>query len=314
MGIPGTGFLSTQILDVLKSISGRLALKLINNPKDAKEIIGLALTRLLLQDGGDLKTGVLIPVDSHIDLFADHKRASDDATLRLQRSDLIHVSAKGDKLVFRLIEVKYRSNAGGVGEDAILKEAIASKNEDTQKVFQTRFVPRAEKDRLDRELQNKELANLLRFYMDRSRRHGLLENTPEGTAALVEAIRKVEEGTFDVAFEKAGFIYHTEGLSKPTDNYKGNQVFVVGRKRVFELLGIEEEPPEISSIPTEPPPSPPAQISIPVGPATKPTFVPKDSPSSQESKGNTSAPESPQSHQSDPRPHPRRSAFEIGID
>src|SRR5439155_3503012 len=72
MGIPGTGFHAAQVLDVLKSISVRLALKLINNPKDAKEIIGLALTRLLLQDNGDLKTGVLIPVDSHIDLFAEH--------------------------------------------------------------------------------------------------------------------------------------------------------------------------------------------------------------------------------------------------
>ncbi|MGH8546860.1 MAG: hypothetical protein ACREX3_25255, partial [Gammaproteobacteria bacterium] len=46
MGIPGTGFHAAQILDVLKSISGKLALKLINNPKDAREIIGLALTRL----------------------------------------------------------------------------------------------------------------------------------------------------------------------------------------------------------------------------------------------------------------------------
>jgi len=263
MGIPGTGFHATQILDVLKSISGRLALKLINNPKDAKEIIGLALTRLLLQDGGDLKTGILIPVDSHIDLFADHKRASDDASLRLQRSDLIHISARTGNLIFRLIEVKYRSNAGGVGEDAILKDAIASKNEDTQKVFQTRFLPRADKDRLDRELQNKELANLLRFYMDRSRRHGLLENTPEGTTALLEAIRKVEDGEFEIAFEKAGFIYHTAGLSKPVDIYKGNEVFVVGRERILDLLGIEEEPSEAPSEPADPPPTSPTSSTEP---------------------------------------------------
>lgn len=265
MGIPGTGFHATQILDVLKSISGRLALKLINNPKDAKEIIGLALTRLILQDNGDLKTGILIPVDSHIDLFADHKRTSDDDSLRLQRSDLIHISAKNGNLIFRLIEVKYRSSAGGAGEDAILKDAIASKNEDTQKVFRTRFVPRADKDRLDRELQNKELANLLRFYMDRSRRHGLLENTPEGTTALLEAIRKVENGKFDLTFEKAGFIYHTAGLSKLADAYKGNDVFIVGRDRILELLGMEEEPPDSpSGLAESPPPSLSSTRSEPV--------------------------------------------------
>jgi DNA phosphorothioation-dependent restriction protein DptH len=292
MGIPGTGFQATQILDVLKSISGRLALKLINNPKDAREIIGLALTRLLLQDGGELKIGILIPVDSHIDLFAAHKRASDDSSLRLQRSDLIHVSAKNGNLIFRLIEVKYRSSAGGAGEDAILKDAIASKNEDTQKVFHSRFVPRAQKDCLDRELQNKELANLLRFYMDRSRRHGLLEDTPKGTTALLDAIRKVEDGNFDITFEKAGFIYHTAGLSKPADNYKGNEVFVVGRERILNLLGIEEEPPETPSEPAEPPP--PAK---PTEPETKTVPNGKASPAAKDESRPSEHPVAPQAAQ-----------------
>lgn len=274
MGIPGTGFHATQVLDVLKSISGRLALKLINNPTDAKEVIGLALTRLLLQDNGDLRTGILIPVDSHIDLFAEHKRMADDSSIRLQRSDIIHVRAKDGKLIFRLIEVKYRSSVGSAGEDMILKEAIASKNADTRKVFETRFVPRTDndrlgqelqnKDRLDRELQNKELSNLIHFYFERSRRYGLFEDSPEGTATLLEAIRKIEDGQFEVVFEKAGYIYHTEGLSKPPENYKENGVFIVGRERIIELLGIEEEPPEAATTPTPPsPPPPPSPKSSP---------------------------------------------------
>jgi hypothetical protein len=293
MGIPGTGFQATQILDVLKSISGRLALKLINNPKDAKEIIGLALTRLLLQDGGDLKTGILIPVDSHIDLFADHKRASDDASLRLQRSDLIYVSVKNGSMVFRLIEVKYRSSAGGAGEDTLLKEAIAGKNDDTEKVFQTRFVARGNKDRLDRELQNKELANLLRFYMDRSCRHGLLEDSPQGTTALLEAIRKVEDGNFNISFEKVGFIYHTAGISKPVDIYKGNEVFVVGRERILNLLGLEDELPEAPASPAGPPPPPP-----PAAP-TKPTV--KGAPSA--------LPPTPSKESKPPEPSPTPQAM-----
>jgi len=265
MGIPGTGFHATQILDVLKSVSGRLALKLINNPKDAKEIIGLALTRLLLQDAGALKTGVLIPVDSHIDLFAEHKRDGDDSSIRLQRTDLLLIRAQAGKLVFRLIEVKYRTSAGGAGEDTVLKEAIASKNADTRKVFQARFVPKAEKDRLDRELQNKELANLIHFYMERARRHGLLGDGSQGAAAIQEALRGIEAGQVQVEFEQAGYIYHTEGQTKPTETYKDNQIFVVGRQRIFELLGIEEEPPE-----SEPPPPPPEPSPAPTPPAVAP--------------------------------------------
>ncbi len=259
MGIPGTGFHATQILDVLKSISGRLALKLINNPKDAREIIGLALTRLLLQEGGVLKSGILIPVDSHIDLFAEHKRTAADSSIRIQRSDLIYVRAEQNKLVLRLIEVKYRSNVGGAGEDMILKDAIAGKNADTQKVFESRFVPKTANDRLDRELQNKELANLLRFYAERSRRYGLLEESPSGTVALSSAVSKVEAGQFDVVFEKAGYIYHTEGLSKPMEIYKENEVSIIGRERILELLGIEEELPQPSPQTPEPPPQPPSK-------------------------------------------------------
>jgi len=277
MGVPGTGFHATQILDVLKSISGRLALKLINNPKEAKEIIGLALTRLLLQDNGELKTGVLIPVDSHVDLFADHKRTADDSNIRLQRTDLIHVQARDGKLVLRLIEVKYRSNIGGAGEDMILKEAIVSKNADTRKVLETRFVPKTDKDRLDRELQNKELANLIHFYMERSRRHGLLEDSPAGTAALLEAIRKIEDGSFDVVFRKAGYIYHTEGLSKPMETYKDNEVFIVGHARILELLGIQEEPPEAPPATVEPTPPAalkPASVTPAAKPPAKPLFEP----------------------------------------
>ena len=247
MGIPSTGFQASQILDILKSISGRLALKLINNPKDAREIIGLALTRLLLQEHGDLKTGILIPVDSHIDLFAEHKRTADASDIRLQRSDLILVYVKDDKLVLRLIEVKYRSSAGGPGEDVILKEAIIQKNADTRKVFEGKFLPRLEKDRLDRELQTKELANLLQFYLARSQRHGLLDNSMSEAQALQTVIFNLEKAPLQIGFEKAGYIFHTQGLSKEPETFKGNQIFIIGRKEILELLGIEDE----SSEPTE---------------------------------------------------------------
>ena len=45
---------------------------------------------------------------------------------------------------------------------------------------------------------------------------------------------------FEISFEQAGYIYHTEGLSKPPETYNQNEVFIVGRERVLELLGIEE--------------------------------------------------------------------------
>jgi hypothetical protein len=271
MGIPGTGFHAAQILDVLKSISGRLALKLINNPKDAREIIGLALTRLLLERQGALQDGVLIPVDSHIDLFAEHKRQLQDVDIRLHRNDLLLARVRDGRLCLQLIEVKFRSGAGAPAEEVALKEAIVIKNEDTQKVLEARFVPRAETDRLDREIQNKQLANLLQFYLDRCRRHGLIAPHLAYAADIQHVIRDVTEGTFEIEFEKAGFIYNLQGASKQPERYKDNQIFVVGNDTIRELLDIpsDVEAPPVQVTPFEPPaPEPPTTLPRPAPQST----------------------------------------------
>jgi len=241
MGIPGTGFQAAQILDVLKSISGKLALKLINNPKDAREIIGLALTRLLLEQDGSLRDGVLIPVDSHTDLFAAHKRQLQDVDIRLHRNDLILAHVRDDRLCLRLIEVKFRSGAGSPAEEVSLKEAIAIKNADTQKVLEARFVPHPGADRLDRELQNKQLSNLLQFYLDRCKRHGLISPAVAENADIQRVIQSITEGQFETEFERAGYIYNLQGASKEPELYKNNLIHVVGRERIRELLEIPED-------------------------------------------------------------------------
>lgn len=261
MGIPVTGFHAAQILDVLKSISGKLALKLINNPNDAREIIGLALTRLLLERDGALQDGVLIPVDSHIDLFAEHKRQLQDMDVRIHRSDLILAHVRAGRLCLQLIEVKFRSGTGSPSEEVALKEAIVIKNADTQKVLEARFVPHLESDRLDREIQNKQLANLLQFYLDRCKRHGLIAAHIAANADLQRVIQSITEGSFEVEFERAGFIYNLHGASREPENYKDNRIHIIGRDTIRELLDIpaDVEAPEVVEIPTpEPPPMPPS--------------------------------------------------------
>jgi len=278
MGIPGTGFHAAQILDILKSISGKLALKLINNPKDAREIIGLALTRLLLEKEGALQDGVLIPVDAHIGLFAEHKRQLQDVDVRLHRSDLLLARVRDGRLSLQLIEVKFRSGAGAPAEEVALKEAIVLKNENTRKVLEARFVPKAESDRLDREIQNKQLANLLQFYLDRCRRHGLIAAHPTDAAGIQNVIRAVTERSFEVEFEKMGFIYNLQGASKQPEQYKDNRVFVVGNDTIRELLDIpaDVEAPPIEVTPSEAP-APESPTALP-NPAPQST-VAKQPPS-----------------------------------
>ena len=240
MGIPSTGFHAAQILDVLKSISGKLALKLINNPNDARQIIGLALTRLHLERENILQNGVLIPVDSHIDLFIEHKRQLQDIDIRIHRSDLIFVYLSKGQMVFRLIEVKFRSGSGSPAEEFGLKEAIVVKNDDTQKVLESRFIPQEKDARLDREIQNKQLANLLYFYSQRCRRHGLIKDE-EVAESLKKSIDDIGNGIVNIAFEKSGYIFNLNGTSKPPEIYKKNAIYVIGGETIRELLEIPED-------------------------------------------------------------------------
>src|SRR5262249_50414866 len=150
-----------------------------NNPNTVREIIGLALTRLILQEEGALQNGILLPIDSHIQLFSETKNELQDHELTLKRSDLLLATFQDGTLTLRLIEVKFRSGDGGIVEEFALKQAIVQKNSDTQTVIEKQFQPNATGDRLDREIKNKELASLLQFYFDRACRHDLFDSSLE---------------------------------------------------------------------------------------------------------------------------------------
>jgi hypothetical protein len=236
INIPTSNFRAIKVLDIIKSVSGKLALKLINNPNNAKEIIGLAITRLALEKDGLMQNGILIPVDTHIDMFAQSKRRNSDEEISVKRSDLILVTAKNGKLNINLIEVKFRSGEGSITESLALKEEIVKKNDNSEKAFRTKFISDDENPKIDVHLTNKSLSTLIGFYLERAIRHNLCEDSLE-LKALVESINM---GDFEFEFEKSGYIIHWAGITKPVDNYKGNTVFELGNKEICELLEIRE--------------------------------------------------------------------------
>jgi DNA phosphorothioation-dependent restriction protein DptH len=94
-----------RILQVLKSVSGKLALKLINNPSQVQEVIGLALTRLHLEREG-VERCRADPGDSHIQLFHQTPKELQNSKLTLERTDLILARFEDMQLHLDLIEVK----------------------------------------------------------------------------------------------------------------------------------------------------------------------------------------------------------------
>jgi DNA phosphorothioation-dependent restriction protein DptH len=247
INIPTSSFRAVKILDIIRSISGKLALKLINNPNNVREIIGLSITRLALEKEGLLHDSVLIPVDTHIDIFAQNKRRNLEEEVTVKRSDLILISEKNGKLNLNLIEVKFRSGEGNITESLALKEEIYKKNENSEKAFRTKFISDLDNPKIDIQITNKSLSTLIGFYFERAIRNGFCSSS-SNIKELIEAINK---GEFEFEFEKSGYIIHWAGISKPLDIYKGNSIYELGNEEISELLDIREteieDAPEIDS-------------------------------------------------------------------
>lgn len=255
--IPASGYRAEEILNVIKSISGRLALKLINNPNNAKEIIGLALTRKYLEKEGKLKNAVLIPVDTHIDLYTENRRRNPNSEITVQRSDLILAEAKEGKLHLNLIEVKFRSGSGTISELLNLKDQIALKNENSRNAILNKFVESENIPKIDKQLSNKTLSNLISFYFDRSIRHGLFDLRRK--SAIEEIFRSIEANDFAITFEKSGYIYHWQGETKAQEEFQENHIYEIGQNEIRELLDISQseielrqEDEEVKEAKTEP--------------------------------------------------------------
>lgn len=236
INIPTSNFRAIKVLDIIKSVSGKLALKLINNPNNAREIIGLAITRLALERHGLMLNGVLIPVDTHIDMFAQSKRRNSDEEITVKRSDLILVTTKNGKLNINLIEVKFRSGEGSIAESMVLKEEIVKKNESSERAFRTRFISDDENPKIDVHLTNKTLSTLIGFYLERAVRYNLCEDGSD----LKSLVESINTGNFEFAFERSGYIIHWAGITKPVDNYKSNIIHELGNKEICDLLEIRE--------------------------------------------------------------------------
>ena len=240
-------FTVANVLKVLKSVSGKLALKLINNPNQAQEVIGLALTRLALEKQGRLKGKVLIPVDSHLNLFYQTPKDLENGELSLKRTDLMLVELKGHKIRVDLIEVKNRAYTSPAAQ-LELQNAIHDKNKNSEAHFRANFLGSEQNKRFDSEIKNKELANILMFYFERARRYGLFTADAIAEDASNEALAESEflkgldaiiAGSCDVTFGHEGFIINgsaSYGIEK--SSIHNNDIYRIGRQGIHELLDL----------------------------------------------------------------------------
>lgn len=197
------------ILDQLRSLSGRLALKLISAPNQRAEALGLALSRLYLEHQGVFENQIVVPLDAHIDLYRALKQQVDELgdEVSFRRTDLALFDLDGARrlITCRLVEVKCYTQIGGLGGYNQLKQAVATQITQSEQVIAWHFDPsRTEKDRADRAMKVRDLAALLEFYLDRSRRYGVI--APEAADEARYLLNTLEAG-YQLRFTKSALIF-----------------------------------------------------------------------------------------------------------
>ena len=196
-----------DVLSYLKMVSGRLALRVVGNDAHAREAVSLGVVAAYLRANGQLDNAILVPVDSHPELFGPAARRGKEPR---SRCDMLRVRFVGGRMECSFIEVKSRSAA--VHSDELMNR-IVDQIEATEAVVRDLFF-RHDPPRLDRTLQRSRLAAILRFYLARSRRYALIQEE-DAYQQLADAIDKLESGIPDMRVDRVGYVVNLAGPSQP---------------------------------------------------------------------------------------------------
>lgn len=233
---PNSGEQITGFLEAVRSISGSIVLQLLSSPNRALEVIGIGLSRLLLQHLNLLTDHFIIPLDIHQELFEVAQREGGTEQTR-QRGDLLLVSCDPvlETIQLQVIEVKCRNHIGNDAALTDLKSQMTQQMDQTISCLQIHFDP-LRRMRLDRSLKNQQLAELLDFYLHRARRYNLIKE--EAFTDCKRFLSNLNNG-YSLVFHRIGLIFEFEG--GPADVRHSEEAvdlafFHVGRPLIEKLI------------------------------------------------------------------------------
>lgn len=199
------------LLENLKALSGRLAIRLTGQKAPTSELIALAMCQANCRQAPEsgecwvpLDSGFFIPVDDVRDLLPPLVALGENGSdAKEARPDLIHVSIAPRKgLLFRFIEIKYRRHlraARNPEELQRIREQTESLRDRWEKWYSHDITCSP-----FRAVRRAKLAHVLRFYADKARRHADDERkrglSAEMHATLVAEIDRMIEKGSDYAF------------------------------------------------------------------------------------------------------------------
>jgi DNA phosphorothioation-dependent restriction protein DptH len=202
------------LMEHLKALSGRLAIRLTGQKAPTSELIALALSHSNCTEPIEaescwtpLSHGFFIPVDDVLDLIpplsgreSDEEQSESGNSARIARPDLIYVSTTPRRgLSLQFIEVKYRRHlreARGPELLETVRRQVQSLRERWTEWYATGGTSAF------RALRRAKLARILRFYADKASRHCLPADRYKSFVAEIDRmIERGEEYSFAVGGE-----------------------------------------------------------------------------------------------------------------
>ena len=201
------------LLENLKALSGRLAIRLTGQKAPASELIALALCQsncwqsdIENECWASLLNGFMIPVDDVRDILPPLKMKDDkvetDAENNRSRPDIIFVSIGKKGLLFQFIEVKYRRHLRTARTKDLL-DGIKHQVESLRQRWENYYLSN-EISKPFQAIRRAKLARVLYFYADKARRHAddeagggiSTENHAKITAEIDKMIDKGNDYSF----------------------------------------------------------------------------------------------------------------------
>lgn len=238
-GLDAEGQHAMVILEQLRSLSGRLALKLVSSPTARAEPLGMALARLYLTFQGALRNQIVVPLDAHLELFhtvRKHAEAiGDEVSLRRTDLALFDLDLAQSTITCNLVEVKCYAQNLGLGGYGQVKERVTEQLNQSERILQQHFDPhRAKPDRPDRLLKTREFATLLEFYLERSVRYGLMV---EAAAEEARAFLDLMEEGYTLRFTRSGLVFDFDKPgTEPPEHEVGIEFHRIGKDLIRALV------------------------------------------------------------------------------
>lgn len=238
-GLQAEGRHAVVLLDQLRSLSGRLALKLISSPTQRAEALGLALSRLYLEHQGVFENQVVVPLDAHLDLYRVLKQGADELgdEVSFKRTDLglFDLDITRRIITCRLVEVKCYSGVGDLAAYNALKSSIAEQIGQSEQVLAHHFDPqRTPEDRPDRAFKTRELALLLEFYLERAERYGAISREAAEEARYF--VHTLDDG-YQLSFTRSALIFDfAKPGTEPPESESGIEYHRIGVDLIRQLV------------------------------------------------------------------------------